>query len=214
MLDGCSTHTIIQEKILPWLKTKFVSSSALIVENLHGEEEYPVSLVEVELPQVGGNTVIIKAYAVNQKFPVMVPNKNLIQELWPNLDPTMKDEILQNAYEGETHIIIGQDNYWAVMDNGSGLENLISHKSNKSGLLRTKFGWSVSGNLNNDPGWPQTLSIYPIKTISCMQKIEDIEKSLTELFNRDEDLTNESGIPSLSCEEQYAVDKFKETIIR
>ena len=100
------------------------------------------------------------------------------------------------------------------MDNSSGLENLISHKSNKSGLLRTKFGWSVSGNLNNDPGWPQTLSMYPIKTISCMQKIEDIEKSLTELFNRDEDLTNESGIPSLSCEEQYAVDKFKETIIR
>ena len=45
-------------------------------------------------------------------------------------------------------------------------------------------------------------------------KIEDIEKSLTQLFNRDEDLTNESGIPSLSCEEQYAVDKFKETIIR
>ena len=27
-------------------------------------------------------------------------------------------------------------------------------------------------------------------------------------------MTNESGIPSLSCEEQYAVDKFKETIIR
>jgi len=47
-----------------------------------------------------------------------------------------------------------------------------------------------------------------------MQKIEDIEKSLTQLFNRDEDLINESGIPSLSYEEQYAVDKFKETIIR
>ena len=47
-----------------------------------------------------------------------------------------------------------------------------------------------------------------------MQKIEDIEKSLTQLFDRDEDLTNESGIPSLSYEEQYAVDKFKETIIR
>ena len=111
MLDGCSTHTVIQEKILPWLNTKFIARSFLIVENLHGEEEYPVSRMEVELPQVGGKTVIIKAYAVNQKFPVMVPNKNLVQELWPNLDPTMKDEILQNAYEGETHIIIGQDNY-------------------------------------------------------------------------------------------------------
>ena len=48
------------------LKTKFVLSSALIVENLHGEEEYPVSLMKVELTQVGANTVIIKAYAVNQ----------------------------------------------------------------------------------------------------------------------------------------------------
>ena len=47
-----------------------------------------------------------------------------------------------------------------------------------------------------------------------MQKIEFIEKSLTQLFNRDEDLTNESGIPSLSCEEQYTEDKFKEMIIR
>ena len=45
-------------------------------------------------------------------------------------------------------------------------------------------------------------------------KIEDIEKSLTQLFNRNEDLTNESGIPSLSYEEQYALDKFKETIIQ
>ena len=27
-------------------------------------------------------------------------------------------------------------------------------------------------------------------------------------------MTNESGIPSFRCEEQYAVDKFKETIIR
>ena len=81
MLDGCSTHTVIQVKILPLLKTKFISSSALIVENLHGEEEYPVSLVEVELPQVAGNTVIIKAYAVNKELPVMVPNKKLIQEL-------------------------------------------------------------------------------------------------------------------------------------
>ena len=101
-----------------------------------------------------------------------------------------------------------------MVDSSSGLENLISHENNSSGILRTKFGWSVSDNLSNNPGWPQTLSIYPIKSINCMQKIEDIEKSLTNLSNRDEDLTNESGIPSLSYEEQYAVDKFKETIIR
>ena len=64
MLYGCSTHTVIQEKILPWLKTKFVTRSLLIVEKLHGAKEYPLSLVEVESPQVGGNTVIIRAYAV------------------------------------------------------------------------------------------------------------------------------------------------------
>ena len=51
-----------------------------------GEESYPVSLMEIELPRVGGKNVKIKAYAVNQKFPVMVPNRNLIYELWPNLD--------------------------------------------------------------------------------------------------------------------------------
>ena len=170
MLDGCSTHTIIHEKAIPWLKTKFISSSALEVENLHGKESYPVSLLEVELPRVGGNNVKIKAYAVNQKFPVMVPNRNLIQELWPNLDSKLKHEILQNAYEGETHIIIGQNNYWVMVDNSSRLENLISNKNNNSGLLRTEFGWSVSGNLSNNPGWPQTLSIYPIKSIDYLRK--------------------------------------------
>ena len=41
-----------------------------------------------------------------------------------------------------------------------------------------------------------------------MLKIEDIEKSLIQLFDRDEDLTYESGILSLSYEEKYAVDKF------
>ena len=53
--------------------------------------------MEIELPQAGGNYMKIKAYAVNQKYPVMVPNRNLIQELWPNRDPIMKDEILQIA---------------------------------------------------------------------------------------------------------------------
>ena len=47
----------------------------------------------------------------------MVPNRNLVQELWPNLEPKMKYEILKDVYEGETHIIIGQDNYWAMVDN-------------------------------------------------------------------------------------------------
>ena len=86
MLDGCSTHTIIHEKAIPWLKTKFISSSVLEVENLHGEESYPVSLMEVELPRVGGNNVKIKVYAVNQKFPVMVPIRNFIKHYGPILN--------------------------------------------------------------------------------------------------------------------------------
>ena len=63
-----------------------------------GEEYYPVSLIEVELPRVSGNNVKVKSYAVNQKFPVMVPNTNLIYKLWPNLESKLKHEILQNAY--------------------------------------------------------------------------------------------------------------------
>ena len=51
----------------------------------------------------------------------------------------MKYEVLQNAYEGETRIIIGQDNYWVEVDNSFGLENLISHENNRSGILRTKL---------------------------------------------------------------------------
>ena len=52
----------------------------------------------------------------------------------------MKDEILQNANEGDTHLIIGQDSLWAMVDNSSGMENLIVHEFNSSGILRSKFG--------------------------------------------------------------------------
>ena len=45
-------------------------------------------------------------------------------------------------------------------------------------------------------------------------KKEGIESSLAKLSNIDKDLTNEIGIETLSFEEQYAVYKFKETIIR
>ena len=41
----------------------------------------------------------------------MIPNRNLIQALWPSFDSKMKDEILQNAYEGEMQIIICRDDY-------------------------------------------------------------------------------------------------------
>ena len=43
------------------------------------------------------------------------------------------------------------------------------------------------------------------------EKNQDIEESLTKLLNSDEDLSNES---SLTSEEHYAVDKFKEIIRR
>ena len=141
MLDGCATHTMIQEKILPWLKTKLIRKSALIIENIHGEEEYSVSLMEVEL----SHNVKINAYAIKQEFSFMEPNKKLIQYLWPNLDSHILEEILHNAYEGETHLIIGQDNYWALMDNSVGLENLIAHNNMQLGIIRTKFSsamWS------------------------------------------------------------------------
>ena len=38
MLDGFSTHTIIHENAIPWLKVKFVSSSVQELENFHKEE--------------------------------------------------------------------------------------------------------------------------------------------------------------------------------
>lgn len=64
------------------------------------------------------------------------------------------------------------------MDNNSGLDNLISHDNESSGLLRFIFGWSISENMSNNLGWPQNLSIHPIKSINCIQGIEDVENSL------------------------------------
>ena len=56
-------------------------------------------------------------------------------------------------------------------------------------------------------GGHRLCQFIPSNQLIACKEVEDMEKSLTELSNRVEDLTNESGITPLRCKEQYAVHK-------
>ena len=75
-----------------------------------------------------------------------------IDEIWPNLDRKIRKEVLQNLVSDKTDIdiIIGQDNMWKIV---TGI--MIIHPSQNLGILKTKFGWSLAGNLskNQNASW-------------------------------------------------------------
>ena len=81
----------------------------------------------------------------------------------------------------------------------------------RSGIIRTKFGWSVHCNHSNEPGWPQTLLNYPIRSSCDMEGHRGYRRILGKLFVKDEGLDQ---VFSLTYEEKYAVNRFKRTIQR
>lgn len=168
MLDSCGTRTIVNEDVLQFLQVKKLNSTKVVIENLHGEEEYPTRMVEIKLP----NDTIIKAYSIKKDLVSLETDDSSIIKTWPNLDKKILKELLQNAYNGPTHIPVGQDNLWKFE-----LTNIITHKDKTSGLICTKFGWSACGNIScKTSGWPQKLQKEgPIREISQMKKLHDIE---------------------------------------
>ena len=105
-------------------------------------------------------------------------------------------------------MIVGQDNYWRFE-----LMNMITHKDKRAGLIQTKFGWSMSGDVSNSiSGWPLNSNQKdPIKIVNQTIKLKEIEDSLYKLFNIDEEVVSENNY---SYEEEYAVNLFKRTIKR
>ena len=180
-----------------------MNKTTIIIENSHGETEYEADMVEINL-----NELVMKAYSIDTDLITLDVDESLIIKMWPNLDSHILKEVLQNTYNGPTHIIVGQDNYWRFE-----LMNMITHKDKRAGLIQTKFGWSMSGDVSSSiSGWPQNfITKDPIKIINQTTKLKEIEDSLYKLFNKDEETVSENNY---SYEEEYAVNLFKRTVRR
>ena len=114
----------------------------------------------------------------------------------------MHDSI-RNMFNGPADILIGIDNYWKLE-----LTHILPHDSHQFGVIRTKFGWTLSGNLSKDNRVLGETSGYNRISIN-LTKISEIESSLKKLFNRDEEIENESRY---SYEQEYAINLFEKTI--
>ena len=69
----------------------------------------------------------MKAFSIDTDLITLDVNESLIIKMWPNLDSHILKEVLQNTYNGPTHIIVGQDNYWRFE-----LMNMIAHKDKRA----------------------------------------------------------------------------------
>ena len=166
---------------------------------MHGEEHYDATKCQFVLPQ----DTIIEAYSVNTELCPVETDQTLINKLWPNLEDDILHDVKNNMFSGPADILIGIDNFWKLK-----LTNILPHNSHRFGIIRTKFGWTISGNLSEETHLMGKHIGYNRISIN-LSKISEIENSLKKLFNRDEEIENESRY---SYEQEYAINLFERTI--
>lgn len=95
-------------------------------------------------------------------------------------------DIIEKSYNGTTDIMIGMDNYCKF-----NLSKIIPHSSFQFGIIKSKSGWTISTKLALDkPLWKIQLNNQRMG--NSMKKIAEVEASLKQLFNRDEELNTKS----------------------
>ena len=166
---------------------------------MHGEEHYDATKCQFVLPQ----DTIIEAYSVNTELCPVEMDQTLINKLWPNLEDDIMHDVKNNMFSGPADILIGIDNFWKLK-----LTNILPHNSHRFGIIRTKFGWTISGNLSEETHLMGKHIGYNRISIN-LSKISEIENSLKKLFNRDEEIENESRY---SYEQEYAINLFERII--
>ena len=117
-----------------------------------------------------------------------------------DLEENIMHDVIKNMFNGPADILIGIDNFWKLK-----LTNILPHNSHRFGIIRTKFGWTISGNLSEETHLMGKHIGYNRISIN-LSKISEIENALKKLFNRDEEIENESRY---SYEQEYAINLFE-----
>ena len=204
LIDGGSTHTIINARVENELGAKIISKEKIVIETQNGEKVLTSHKVNINL-----SGIPLIAYSIKADLVSLDPDIKSIEN-WPDLDDTMRNEVLQNLYIGSTDIVIGQDNFWNFEPSG-----FKQSRNKKYGFIKTKFGWSLCGDISKKySGWPQNSREDHVVRMKCNnQKVSELKlkESLQNLFNRDEEIKTEND---LTYEEEYAIQLFKRTIKR
>ena len=166
---------------------------------MHCREHYDTEKCQITLP----NDTVIEAYSVYTELCPIEMDKDLVNKFWPNLEDKIMHDVIQNMFNGPADILIGIDNYWKLQ-----LTRILPHNSHHFGVIRTKFGWTISGNLSQENRVMGKNIGYNRISIN-LSKISELENSLKKLFNRDEEIENESRY---SYEQEYAIKLFETTI--
>ena len=81
-------------------------------------------------------------------------------------------DVMKNTFNGPADILIGVDNYWKLE-----LTNILPHDSHRFGAMKTKYGWTLAGNLSNDDKFQgQKMGHYKISV--NLSKISVLETQL------------------------------------
>ena len=136
LIDGGSTHTIINARVENESGAKIISKEKIVIETQNGEKVLTSHKVNINL-----SGIPLIAYSIKADLVSLDPDIKSIEN-WPDLDDTMRNEVLQNLYIVSTDIVIGQDNFWNFEPSGF---KQIQNK--KYGFIKTKFGWSLCGDM-------------------------------------------------------------------
>ena len=83
---------------------------------------------------------MIETYSVDSELCPVEMDQQLVNKLWPSLEENIMHDVIKNMFNGPADILIGIDNYWKL-----DLTHILSHDSHQFGVIRIKFGWTLSG---------------------------------------------------------------------
>ena len=145
LLDPGSDYTLICKPIIKKLNPTHHGSTLLDISSVAGcSTTTNGNMYSLIIPTNEGD-ISITGYNINETTSNVDENniENLANE-WPNLNDTIRKEVIKNRFLGQADLLIGQDNYWTLV-----LEGVIKHPSERFGIINTKLRWTMGGRISN-----------------------------------------------------------------
>ena len=185
----------------------------LTLETVTGSTTRYCKNIKIFVPTKGGDTIEVVGFTINKGLTEIEEQFNdELNQIWPNLDKEIQDDVQQNRIMGQIDILIGQDNIWKFVLNEAEI-----HPSEEFGIIKTKLGWTMGGCVYtaSSKSWqrirPKKINVCKTKTNIVDETNKEIEESLNRLFNKEED---EIKGNEYTVEEKQALDTFIKNVRR
>ena len=210
LVDPGSSHTIVnknsQKKMNGSLKQ--IGKTILDLETAIGASTCSSNTVTVNIPlnENDDGYINIIGYTSDIESSLNGNEHDDNNEIWPNLDQNIKEEVLHNLVSDKTDIdiIIGQDNLWRIVTG-----KMIVHPFQNLGILKSKLGQSLAGNLSKEHNASWRLIDENKKEVETFTTNaaanQKIENELTKLSEKEAQNENEAD---MTLDELYATNTF------